>query len=387
MPAHTDQPTPETTPSHAARDLTATEKNTTHHAARGPGLPPQRATTLLPPPKKLTISDRLEEVANDRTSMGKHPARNAIDRYSPGPMPPIQDATPTSIFDNIHLETVKEWELRPGGKLIAIPFDSDARSQENHEFLRTKILTAVAELITAQEISVAAPRPTEEAERKGRTPTSFLIYNITPEQADSLLQRKVWSSRAVTFRVTPFATTCPTFLFTIKDFATTAMKDVYDLVKNIWDNETTRSFIDTTLEDVPAEERRSLKWEAKLLLASMNVIRLDIKVAGNALHPHFNVYADCSQFSDDKIWSRIRSYLFSAAYISSIQGRATTEKIPFRCSCCHGVDHPRGLCPFPNLTGWNGPRRDNSGNFNQRRNGNAPYFDKRAPRQRFQPHP
>ena len=107
------------------------------------------------------------------------------------------------------------------------------------------------------------------------------------------------------------------------------MKDVFNLVKSVWENDSTKIFVETTLEGTQLEERGKVNHEIEHLLASMSVICLDIKVAGNTLHPHFNIYTDCDQFSDDKIWTHLRSYLFTAAYVSTIQGRATTEKIPF----------------------------------------------------------
>lgn len=60
-------------------------------------------------------------------------------------------------------------------KLIAIPFDSDARYLEVHESLIAEMLTTVAEIISTQKISITAPRPSEEAKKKNWTPTSFLI--------------------------------------------------------------------------------------------------------------------------------------------------------------------------------------------------------------------
>ena len=378
-------PAGQATPAPAARiSVTAIPPTHAPPGNNALGLFEQEETPVLTN-KKPTISDRLEEVANDRSASDKHPARIAIDRYSLGPMPPIQDASPTSIFENIHISTIKEWEACPGGKLIAIPFDPDARYPESHEPLRAKILTAVAEIISAQEISVAAPKPSEEAEKKNWTPTSFLIYNITDEQVHTLLERKVWSSKSTTFRVTPFATTCPTFLFTIRDFTTTAMHDVFDMVKRVWNSQATKNFVSELVLDSTPSERGKVTLEIEHFLASMTIFRLDIKEVGNTLHPRFNVYADCDTFSNDKTWSKLRSFLFTTTYISAIQGRATLEKIPFRCSCCHGVDHPRGLCPFPNLQGWNGPKREQiSGELTQCRNGGPPYPDRRSQRQRFQ---
>ncbi|KAN0133041.1 hypothetical protein V8E53_009071 [Lactarius tabidus] len=311
--------------------------------------------------RKPTVFDCLEEVANDLSANGKHPARNAIDKYSPGPMPPIQDTSPMAIFEYIHLDTIKEWDLCTGGKLITIPFDSEARSLEMHKFICTRILTAVMEIVSAQEISVVAPKPNEKAVKKNHTPMSFLIYNISTEQADILLMHKVWSLKSISFCIAPFVTMCPTFLFTIKGFTSTAMKLVFNMVKGVWDNQDTRDFIDTLLNDVvKILQDLEICRDIKMLLASMNIMCLDIKTTGNTLCPHFNVYVDSDTFTNDKTWTFLRAHLQTVAYTSANQGCAVTERAPFRCSCCHRVDHLRGLCPFPNLPGWNGPKKDGS---------------------------
>ena len=341
---------------------------------------PQTQTT------KQTLLERLEEVASNQANENKHPARSSIEKYTPGPMPPIQDATPMSVFNNIDLALLKEWDNRQGGKCLAIPFDPDARVPESHDFYCSRILTAVTDIITTQEASVAAPRPSKDARKKNKTPTSFLIYNITHEQVAFLLERGVWSSKAITFRVAPFKVTCPTFLFAIKHLSTLDPKDVYPIVRRVWESEKTKQFTEALTLELPENERPRAAYEIDLLLSSMNLGRLDIKEVGNNLCPRFNVYADCSDFSNDEIWERLRTFLCEEDYISPMEAiPATTEKIPFVCNCCHGVDHPRGLCPFPSLPGWNGPKVDRA--EPQRRNGGRssgpPFSDPRQQRQRF----
>ena len=341
------------------------------------------------PPMKQSLLDHLEEVASNQANDGKHPACSAIDKYTPGPMPPIQDATPTSIFNNIDLTLLKEWDSRPGGKLLAIPFDPDVKSPETHDFFCSRILTAVAEIITTQEASVAATRPSKDAKSKNKTPTSFLIYNITHEQAAFLLERGVWSSRAITFRVAPFKVTCPTFLFAIKHLSMLDLRDVYPIVRGVWESENTSRFTKALTNKYPENERPRIAYEIDLLISMMNLGRLDIKEAGNNLCPRFNIYADCSDFTNDVIWERLRSFLSNEEYISPMEAiPATMEKIPFICNCCHSVDHPRGLCPFPSVPGWNGPKKDRAEPPQRRNRGRSsgpPFPDHRQQRQRFSP--
>ncbi|KAF8257882.1 hypothetical protein EI94DRAFT_1816666 [Lactarius quietus] len=344
-------------------------------------------------PNKLTLFDHLEEAENDRDSHDKHPAHTTLDKHSPGPMPNIQDTSPTSIFDHINLAMIKEWDARPGRKLLAVPFGPNVKILESHDFFHMKILTAVMEIITMQEASVAAPRQSKKAAAKNKTPTAFLIYNITVKQAKFMLQRKVWSSKATTFRVAPFATTCPTFLFAIKDLYMVGLKDIFPIICEVWDNEKTLQLIEELVNEVQAEDRAKVADEFNHLLASPTLMHLDIREAGNNLCPRFNVYADSTNFSNDKLWTCLQAFLIGRKYISPMEAfPATIERTPFICNYCHSVDHLRGLCPFPALPGWNGPKSDHNmvGDTFHRRNGGqqsgSPYFDQCPQGQRFSPH-
>ncbi|KAF8261540.1 hypothetical protein EI94DRAFT_1705467 [Lactarius quietus] len=206
---------------------------------------------LQPTLNKPMMSARLEEAGNANSLSGKHPIHNMVERYTTGTMPPIQDCSPTSIFDYIDIDQIREWEKHPRGKLVAIPFDNDVNISEAHKFLHNQILTAVAEILNTQEVSVAIPRTNDESIRKSKPPKAFFVYNITAEQMSTILERKVWSSKAITFRTAPFAFTCPSFLFSIKSLGMIAIKDIFPIVKGVWDSEETKQYIDFLLNDVP----------------------------------------------------------------------------------------------------------------------------------------
>ena len=358
------------TPTTPTQTTCRASKAQNHGGNVGNGQGPNDRNSIPPRPStQPSISARLEEVEVENLEAGGHLIRNPIDKYLRCAMPPIQDSSPTAIFENIDIALVKEWELRPGGKLIAVPFDNEVTIPEAHEFIRSKILTAIAEILNAQEASVAAPRQTKDAGRRSRTPTSFLIYNISNDQAELLLERGVWSSKTFTFRVASFATTCPSFFFALKGFGTIAMKEIHPIVQSVWENEDTKDFTESLLADIPLTERNQTRQELEAILNSMYLECLDTKDAGSTLAPRFNVHADCVNFQYSKLWSKLRTYLIGRTYTSPLESQSKTEQIPFRCSCCHGVDHPRGLCPFPNLDGWNGPKRENG--EGQRRLGNG----------------
>ncbi|KAH9048699.1 hypothetical protein EDB84DRAFT_1556684 [Lactarius hengduanensis] len=346
--------------------------------ASAPTQPPQRISNVLTPPtppgrtipvvaartniaplvtKTTSVSDRLEEAANDDSNtVGRSLARNPLEMYTDGPMPPIQDDTPASIFDFIDIGLVRKWEQQ-SRKLIVVPFDNEAQAADAYEYTCNRILTAIAEITKSQDASVAAPRQSADAADKKRMPLAFLVYNLTNEQADLVLQRHVWSSRAITFRATHFGHTCPNFMFSISGLGTISVKAVHPIVKQVWESEATRTFIQSLADQVPEEEKAQTRAELDQLMKSLSITRLDTKEAGNVLKPRFNVYADSSNISYDILWSRLRTYLRNKPYTSSMDTRGTTDKPNFVCSNCHGVDHPRGLCPFPGLAGWNGPTK------------------------------
>jgi hypothetical protein len=74
---------------------------------------------------------------------------------------------------------------------------------------------------------------------------------------------------------------------------------------------------------------------------------------------------------NDDLWVLLRNYLTGRTYATPLQGNGTTEIAPNNCGICHGIDHPRGLCAFPDLEDWNGPKR----NVNQRGGRNGRPYD------------
>jgi hypothetical protein len=270
-------------------------------------------------------------------------------------MPEIQDAYPTAIFNGIDLDCLDKWVQYKGFKLLAIPFENDARALEKHDNIHAKIFAAAAEITQSQEVGVAAPLPSQEANNTKAVPTAFLIYNLTSENHDLLLAHKVWLSIAITFRVTPLDLPCPNFMFTIKGFTEFANENVQEMVQKVWlDNDLTHSTADI-ITKIPIDERTTTLVAVHSFLRSVWIERLNTKDSGDSANPRYNVYANGALISKDDLWMKLHRYLANCSYFLYLQGKGTTEISPYTCGICHGVDHPCGLCPFPKIEGWNGP--------------------------------
>jgi len=306
------------------------------------------------PPSVLNILTGGTDPDDAPTSLSNR--HDPLEKYMDADMPWAQIHHPTSLYDDIDVDSVVKWWNLPGSKLLAIPFDGEVKNPTLHEDIKGCILAAVAEITLLTTASVTAPQPSKEAINAGRTPTSFIIYNISKTHYHILLQHRVWASANFTFRVAPLEPTCPDFLFTIKGFATLENSMVKETIRKTWNDKLTTEFIQGLVRDAPAASREDLQNALSNFINSMWIIRLDIKTKGNHLNPSFNVYAKGALLEDVNIWPKLRRYLATRKYINEELGCGHTDTTPFHCSICHSKDHPRGMCPFPAVRGWRGPR-------------------------------
>lgn len=166
-------------------------------------------------------------------------------------------------------------------------------------------------------------------------------------------------SKNISFRVATLEPSCPDFLFTIKNFTNLTLEkaSVMSTVKEIWNDDTTQQFFQSIIDETPPAEQESRKHAISNFVNSMWIKCLDIRTSGNCLDPEFNVYAKGALFQDTKLWPKVRRFLANRTYANDELGQGSTTTSAHLCVICHGRDHPRGLCPFPLIDGWLGPKR------------------------------
>ena len=304
-----------------------------------------------------SLHDRLI-AAKERKALhqpSKGISRNPLDKYTQGKMPEVHLADPTSMLNFIDINLVLEWEDYDNGKLLAIPFGNEAEKATHHSRIAEKLLTATAEITQSDNIGISTPVPSEEAISNGDTPTSFLIYNLSADEINTLMQRGVWSSRAITFQVVELHPPRPDFLFTIKGFNTRDDTGILNMVKATLQSNSAQNLVDDITEFFTENCQPEIRNNIQDFLNSVYIKRLNYKSKGRVELPRFNVYAKAKFIPDDDVWFYLRETLSKLPYGSPMQGRGITEIAPSTCGICHGVDHPSGLCEFQELEGWNGP--------------------------------
>ena len=314
------------------------------------------------------VRSLVETTPHDPAHSSRNIMRDPLDNYTNATMPKVHNAHPTSPFQYIDLDLISEWELLVGGKLLILPFGDAPHEPKLHETIKNRILYAIAEITDSQGIGISAPTPNAEATRTGRYPSSFLAYNLTPPQIQLLLDRGVWSSQAITFRATPFYPTNPSYLFTIRGFSLNIEGHIQSLIYSTWHDSNTTKFIRETVLSAPEEECTTLERAICTLLDSPTVTCLNIKERGGGLLPRFNIYANGSTIPHHVTWLKIRKYLADHIYFTPLIGQGEVVISPYTCNICHGVEHPRGLCPFPGIKGWNGPSKDKNSETQRGRN-------------------
>ena len=287
--------------------------------------------------------------------------KNPLAKYTQGPMPNIFDGEPATLLAGIDKEQIRTWLIIPTGKVLARPFDISVNRQTNHPGIAMALLAAAKEITGAASAAVASPNRDRNAPRQERPllPRTFLIHDLTKDEATTLLEGGIWSSKDITFQVAPVNVKRPDFLFTIAEFATDNEEHVADAIMAAWNDQMTNAILRSIAGRTPDEEEQQERMGQMLeFLESMMVTRLDMRKTGKRPDPHFNVYTNGEAIEDEETWLDLRRYLRNRPYKSNTLGTGRVKTKDFTCSLCHGHDHPRGLCPFPSIPGWNGGNRN-----------------------------
>lgn len=296
------------------------------------------------------------EARGDAEDTQHAPTKSPLNKYTPGnEMPRVQDAFPAAAIANIDPTVLDAWFNNEGMKALLIPFEDQARDQDLQSDVGYKLLTAVEEITASPIVAIAPPVQSSTVTKFKQIPITFLASHLTDAEYETLLSRHVWSSEAITFCIIPTDPPCPDFFFTIRGLATLDENRILGMVYQVWNDNESRLYIANQVLKAPAENGEKIRLTLTHLIQSLRITLLKIRNKNRALTPHFNIYVDGMSTTNEELWINLHTYLANREYILPLQGKAKVIKAPFNCGACHGVDHPRGLCTFPQIKGWNGP--------------------------------
>ncbi|KAF8137577.1 hypothetical protein EV363DRAFT_1536652 [Boletus edulis] len=341
---------------------------------------PKRSTPRIPLPTPQTIlSDRellnsfleVKEVNRRMTVNPSNVLMSKLAKYTPIPdrgFPTIHLASPGQLIEDLNSNTLQEWLDVDTPKVIARVFDYDGGDPTRMNPIITtqikRIVDDISAAYNAREVNctVYPPSPVNGYPLNS-CPNAFLIHAISPEVREIIMNHKVWSSAHTTFEARPLVErTLPTLLFNIVGLTTNNTESVRETVQEIWnDPETKRQMAVILHDNDPAYKDKNnlhlLQHYLETFIDSVETELLDYKSAGGVATPRFNVLSE-SPTASVYAWTTLRQFLAGLPYMTPRYGVGTASRL-FRCTLCHSVSHPRGLCEFPNVPLWNGPAAEN----------------------------
>ncbi|KAI0040848.1 hypothetical protein FA95DRAFT_1576713 [Auriscalpium vulgare] len=274
--------------------------------------------------------------------------------FTSGTFPQIHFVHHAVAFEDTSPSQITAWFHLPMAKLVVRPFEPPARTPTEQAPVAIKLAQQLAAITGLASVEVSAPQRSPAAINAGRYPKGYLAHGLTPDAVQLLLARGVWSSRELTFHAIAFEARLPSLLFRLAGLTTRDPAVVRRIVRFTWSTTPVLDFFAALVDSTRGNERPLTDAHIKHLIASMRATRVDFKQPGGILStPHYAITIDSSEIPEDVLWYTIASRLKSLRYESPIHGTGVFEPLSL-CLLCHGVDHPRGLCPFPDVPGWNG---------------------------------
>ncbi|KAG2140060.1 hypothetical protein DEU56DRAFT_755301 [Suillus clintonianus] len=347
-----------------ANSIHAPRENADDHQMSAPTPP---TTQHLPDEEEQTILAHLALAEQNRSIVqhdGPHHS-TALPQFTPTPIggfPHTHMSHSAQAFDHVDNRVLTAWFQVDHPKFLVRIFDHSGKEvSEKAAILAERIranISIIANFIHqgAQTIRVSPPQPQGGKDAK-ELPLSFLVYNTSPETKDLIISQRIWSAADITFEAHPFS--CyrpPDLLFCLTGFSTPDTGVIQKTVADVWAFEDNRAQINDILSmsEIPEERVHLATWE---LIRNIRVERLDFKIAGGLPVPRFNILAH-SPTCDAKAWTELRSFLRILEYPTGLDGCGTAVALS-PCPICHSIAHPRGLCPFPSIAQWNGPKIGN----------------------------
>lgn len=155
-------------------------------------------------------------------------------------------------------------------------------------------------------------------------------------------------------------TTPPALLFSLEGFTTSDEATIRLAVQTAWSQQNVLNNLTSLIGNKdPAftneENFPTLHNALRDFINTVRIERVDIRAPKGIPTPRFNVFSDFLPSTDPYAWTDVHLALKALPYPSEYDGTGVYTRLA-PCSLCRSYTHPTGLCPFPNIPGWNGPK-------------------------------
>ncbi|KAG1847242.1 hypothetical protein C8R48DRAFT_677591 [Suillus tomentosus] len=369
-----DKGTPTAAPSDEQSDL-ASSIHAPHNAPDDHDMdtPPSTILQRAPTAEEEAILAHLAHAGTNRAVLSHDGPnhRTTLPQFTPTPLggfPKIHMSHSAQIFDYLDNKVLLAWFQVEHPKFMVRVLDHSGKDvSERAAVLAERIRASIAIIADfvhqdAPPVRVSPPQPIGGRAAR-ELPTSFLVHKVSEETKNIILEQRIWSTLDITFEALPFS--ClqpPEFLFCLSGFTTSNTETVLKAVSDVWTHDENRYRINDIFSMSEIVEEELVYKATRNLIRSIRVELLDFKIAGGLSVPRFNIFAS-SPSNNAKTWTELRGFLHILEYPTGLNGCGIAVALS-PCQICHSLAHPRGLCPFPNLPLWNGPKSSSRNNSN-----------------------
>ncbi|KAG0707129.1 hypothetical protein DFH29DRAFT_871913 [Suillus ampliporus] len=328
------------------QETTATEaKNSNlHNSIHAPGntmvdqtmgAPPSPPTTHTQTEEEDAILAHLALAEANRSVLSQNGInhRTILPQFTPTPIggfPKVHMAHSAQIFDHLDNQVLLTWFQVEHPKFMQ-------REQQSQRNAYEPAYPPLWNSFTKKPLQSASPRPIPKADGD---------LKISPSASYTAIQ----------------LLNSPELLFCLSGFTTSDVAIVCKAVVDVWAHDDNRHHIEDTFSMCSFPDDELVYKATRDLIHSVRVEILDFKVTGGLSVPRFNIFAT-SPTNNTKTWTELRSFLHILEYPTGLDGCGIAAAL-YPCQICHSLAHLRGLCPFPLILQWNGPKLSNRNTAN-----------------------
>ncbi|KAI5985831.1 hypothetical protein EDD15DRAFT_2139599, partial [Pisolithus albus] len=325
-----------------------------------PGTIPPQPTALPPPLPQPSTPMPVASSGDSHVPVTPATAPITNNTLEITPRPPCGFPEPQlgdSITRGLDKLLSSAWLSKPGPKAWIRPWR--AKLEPDAEATYTKLRNLI-QWVVGQEASASLVISTPQVDdsftmERHPPPWHFLVSGLSKDATDFLVGLKVISTPECTAFTLPFTQPVPTYLCTVENFTLPDSPASNAIVAGVV-IKALRSY------DLFTEYFRGEDPNPDVLATFLNsiyVTSLHIAISATRKQTLWNVY--CSRppsfLTFDKYFTwqcLIRTARFSSEDYG--MGVAFIGEKQFKCLGCKSLDHPTGLCPFPTIPGWLGPK-------------------------------
>lgn len=254
---------------------------------------------------------------------------------------------------NIEANQVRLWKAMKCGKVLIQVYGFTATPSDYLHYLRETLAWAIKDLCGIPTVFITQPIPATLSTAARDQPRTFLAHGFDEGVQEQLIAQYCCSTQYITFFCSRFEWEAPTFVCGIIGLDDTHKGTLVRTIGRRLDTPDTRDLITRLARDHPTLRLITPEEAILRVLSSLHVETIPTKGKHGVLVPTTNIYLTPPAIHPIP-WREWRDHVFRINWGYGQPGPAYGAP-PRNCDGCHGADHPRGLCPYPLLPGWNGP--------------------------------